>query len=148
MFRNKKINGILFLLVIMVIVIVTMHVFQMDRSEISSYVDRRIAEEGKLFLQSLTELKNEHLKVTANLKDKIELLERENNDRKTELESMHNKLQLLRAERLEVENRAKLLRPESLDIDMLDEKARNILGIIAHNEQVFKREVINNKKSD
>ena len=29
-----------------------------------------------------------------------------------------------------------------------DEKARNILGIIAHNEQVFKREVINNKKSD
>jgi cell division protein FtsB len=65
-----------------------------------------------------------------------------------ELESMHNKLQLLRAERLEVENRAKLLRPESLDIDMLDEKARNILGIIAHNEQVFKREVINNKKSD
>ncbi len=65
-----------------------------------------------------------------------------------ELESMYNKLQLLRAERLEVENRAKLLRPESLDIDILDEKARNILGIIAHNEQVFKREVINNKKSD
>jgi len=65
-----------------------------------------------------------------------------------ELESTHNKLDMLRAERLEIENRAKLLRPESLDIDMLDEKARNILGIIAHNEQVFKREVINNKKSD
>lgn len=89
MFRNKKINGILFLLVIMVIVIVTMHVFQMDRSEISTYIDQRIVEEGKLFLQGLTELKNEHLKVTANLKEKIELLERENNDRKTELESMH-----------------------------------------------------------
>jgi maltodextrin utilization protein YvdJ len=89
MFRNKKINGILFLLVIMMIVIVTMHVFQMDRSEISTYVDQRIAEESKLFLQGLNELKSEHLKVTVNLKEKIEILERENTDRKTELESMH-----------------------------------------------------------
>lgn len=65
-----------------------------------------------------------------------------------ELRNMHNKLQILRVERLEVENRAKLLRPESLDIDMLDEKARNILGVIAHNEQMFKRELMNNKKND
>jgi cell division protein FtsB len=55
---------------------------------------------------------------------------------------------MLRAERLEIENRAKLLRPESLDIDMLDEKARNILGVIAPNEEVFKKELIDTKKSD
>ncbi|NBU53463.1 MAG: septum formation initiator family protein, partial [Alphaproteobacteria bacterium] len=47
-----------------------------------------------------------------------------------------------------IENRAKLLRPESLDIDMLDEKARNILGVIAPNEEVFKKELIDTKKSD
>lgn len=57
-----------------------------------------------------------------------------------ELESAHNKLDVLRAERLEIENRAKLLRPESLDRDMLDEKARNILGVVSPNEQVFQKE--------
>ena len=65
-----------------------------------------------------------------------------------ELESTHNKLDMLRAERLEIENRAKLLRPESLDIDMLDEKARNILGVSAPNEQVFKKELIDRKRSE
>ena len=57
-----------------------------------------------------------------------------------ELENVHTKLSTLRAERLEIENRAKLLRPGSLDRDMLDEKARNVLGVVAPNEQVFKRE--------
>lgn len=59
---------------------------------------------------------------------------------KAELENHHSKLSVLRAERLETENRAKLLRPESLDKDMLDEKARNILGLLAPNEKVFKKE--------
>lgn len=59
---------------------------------------------------------------------------------KTELENTHSRLNGLRAERLEIENRAKLLRPESLDKDMLDEKARNILGLLAPNEKVFKKE--------
>jgi len=59
---------------------------------------------------------------------------------KAELENNHGKLDVLRAERLEIENRAKLLRPESLDKDMLEEKARNILGILSPNEQVFKKE--------
>ena len=45
-----------------------------------------------------------------------------------ELENAHLKLESLRSERLEIENRAKLLRPGSLDKDMLDEKARNVLG--------------------
>ena len=56
------------------------------------------------------------------------------------MENSHNKLNILRAERLEIENRAKLLRPGSLDKDMLDEKARNILGVVLPNEQVFKKE--------
>lgn len=63
-----------------------------------------------------------------------------------ELESAHSKLSTLRAERLEIENRAKLLRPGSLDRDMLDEKARNILGIVSPNEQVFKRESLEETK--
>jgi cell division protein FtsB len=63
-----------------------------------------------------------------------------------ELESAHNKLNMLRAERLEIENKAKLLRPGSLDIDMLDEKARNILGIVSPNEQVFRKEILEHKE--
>ncbi len=63
-----------------------------------------------------------------------------------ELESAHNKLSTLRVERLEIENRAKLLRPGSLDKDMLDEKARNILGIVLPSEQVFKKETLNNNE--
>ena len=55
----------------------------------------------------------------------------------------HSKLNSLRVERLEIENKAKLLRPESLDKDMLDEKARNVLGVVLPNEQVFKKESLN-----
>ncbi len=55
-----------------------------------------------------------------------------------ELERTYTKLDNLRSERLEIENRAKLLRPESLDLDMLDEKARNMLGFAAANEKLFK----------
>ena len=60
-----------------------------------------------------------------------------------ELENAHSKLNSLRVERLEIENKAKLLRPESLDKDMLDEKARNVLGVVSPNEQVFKKENLN-----
>jgi hypothetical protein len=60
-----------------------------------------------------------------------------------ELENAHSKLNTLRVERLEIENKAKLLRPESLDKDMLDEKARNVLGVVSPNEQVFKKENLN-----
>ncbi len=55
-----------------------------------------------------------------------------------ELEDAHAKLSVLRSKRLEIENRAKLLRPESLDRDMLDEKARNVLGFVTPQELVFK----------
>lgn len=63
-----------------------------------------------------------------------------------ELESAHVKLHELRSERLEIEHRAKLLRPGSLDRDMLDEKARNILGVVLPNEIVFKKEKIEEKE--
>lgn len=63
-----------------------------------------------------------------------------------ELENAHSKLNTLRVERLEIENRAKLLRPRSLDRDMLDEKARNILGVVLPAEQVFKKESLNDKE--
>ena len=56
-----------------------------------------------------------------------------------ELENAHSKLNTLRVERLEIENKANLLRPKSLDYDMLDEKARNVLGVALPNEQVFKK---------
>lgn len=57
-----------------------------------------------------------------------------------ELDRSHIKLENLRAERLEIENRAKLLRPGSIDKDMLDEKARNVLGLSVPQEKVFKAE--------
>lgn len=54
-----------------------------------------------------------------------------------ELTNSHKKLEVLRAERLEIENRTKLLRHESIDKDMLDEKIRNVLGFSAPTEKVF-----------
>ncbi|MDP4708529.1 MAG: septum formation initiator family protein [Rickettsiaceae bacterium] len=56
----------------------------------------------------------------------------------SELESSHKKLELLRAERLDIENRTKLLRPGSLDRDMLDETTRNVLGFSSPKEQIYK----------
>ncbi|TAL27225.1 MAG: septum formation initiator family protein [Alphaproteobacteria bacterium] len=41
-----------------------------------------------------------------------------------------------RAERQALENRVKLLRPDSLDLDMLDERARTVLGFVKPNEKV------------
>jgi len=49
-------------------------------------------------------------------------------------------LQNLDSERLGLLNKTRLLRDESLDLDMLDQKAREILGLAAPDEQVFKVE--------
>lgn len=40
------------------------------------------------------------------------------------------------AERVALENRVRLLRPDSLDLDMLDERARVVLGFVKPNEIV------------
>lgn len=49
------------------------------------------------------------------------------------------KLQLrdLEKERMAIETRARLLRPDSLDLDMLDERARALLGYTKPNEYVI-----------
>ncbi len=54
-----------------------------------------------------------------------------------ELERSHKTLEMLRSERLDLENKIRLLRPNSIDKDLLDEKARNVLGLAKPNEQVF-----------
>lgn len=54
-----------------------------------------------------------------------------------QLTSTSSKLKHLRGQRVELEHKNKLLRLESLDKDMLDETARNILGVASPNEQVF-----------
>ena len=41
------------------------------------------------------------------------------------------------AERQSLENRVKLLRPNSLDLDMLDERARVVLGFVKPEEKVI-----------
>lgn len=49
--------------------------------------------------------------------------------RNTHLKSKYEKeLVELKKEREDVEKRVKLLRPDSLDLDMLEEKAREVLG--------------------
>ncbi len=39
-------------------------------------------------------------------------------------------------QRTSLENRVKLLRPDSLDLDLLDERARVVLGFVKPNEKV------------
>ena len=43
----------------------------------------------------------------------------------------------LLTERVALENRVKLLRPKSLDLDMLDERARVVLGFIGPDERII-----------
>ena len=54
-----------------------------------------------------------------------------------QLEKTYSELENLRATRIEIEHKVKLLRPESLNHDMLDEKARQVLGLASPKEQVF-----------
>jgi cell division protein FtsB len=61
-----------------------------------------------------------------------------------ELQKSHETLTTLREERLDIENRTKLLRQESLDLDMLDEKARNVLGLCTPEEKIFTNELVVN----
>lgn len=53
------------------------------------------------------------------------------------LVSSQQKYDQLHVERLAIENRVKLLRPGSLDLDMLDERARVVLGFIRADERVI-----------
>lgn len=44
-------------------------------------------------------------------------------------------------ERTELENRVKMLRPKSIDEDLLDERARAVLGFVHPSEKVIPEEV-------
>ena len=54
-------------------------------------------------------------------------------DAKRDIVQLHQELDEIRSERLNLENHTRLLRSESLDIDLLDELARSMLGV-AHPE--------------
>jgi len=54
-----------------------------------------------------------------------------------EVQKSAEQLEKIRSERIELEHQVKLLRPESLDKDLLEEKARKILGIAKENEEVL-----------
>ncbi len=41
-----------------------------------------------------------------------------------------------RAERMALENRVRLLRPDGIDLDLLDERARVVLGFVKKDERV------------
>ena len=47
------------------------------------------------------------------------------------------KLQDKQAERTALENRVKLMRPDGLDLDLLDERARVVLGFVQAQERVI-----------
>lgn len=47
------------------------------------------------------------------------------------------KLEEKKKERVALENRVKLLRPDGLDLDLLDERARVVLGFVSPQERVI-----------
>lgn len=57
----------------------------------------------------------------------------------------NDELMILRHERIENEHKVRLLK--SGDKDIIDEKARNILGVASPNEQVFTNQVKSNIKN-
>ncbi len=52
-------------------------------------------------------------------------------------ETAQSALDALRGEREILERRVRLLRPDSLDLDMLEERARRILGFVREDERVI-----------
>ncbi len=53
------------------------------------------------------------------------------------LEQAQTKLETKRAERIALENRVRLLRPDGIDLDLLDERARVVLGFVKTDERVI-----------
>lgn len=47
------------------------------------------------------------------------------------------KLETKRQERIALENRVRLLRPDGIDLDLLDERARVVLGFVKTDERVI-----------
>lgn len=59
-------------------------------------------------------------------------------DAMAEAETLSQDLAALRAERMELENLTRRLSPDYLDIDLLDERARDVLGYIRPDEIVIR----------
>lgn len=55
----------------------------------------------------------------------------------TKLVENNTRYERLRHDREILENKVKLLRPETIDTDLLDERARVVLGFIGKNEKVL-----------
>ena len=53
------------------------------------------------------------------------------------VEESKNELDIITAERIKFEHKVNLLRDESLDLDLLDERARQLLGYIGEEETVY-----------
>ena len=53
------------------------------------------------------------------------------------LAQTERKLEEKREERMALENRVRLLRPDGLDLDLLDERARVVLGFVKTQERVI-----------
>lgn len=53
------------------------------------------------------------------------------------LASAQTRHDAIKAERVALENRVRLLRSDSLDLDMLDERAREVLGFVGPGEVVI-----------
>lgn len=54
-----------------------------------------------------------------------------------DLNSAHNELDNVRAERMNFEHRVALMRSDSLDLDLLDEQVRKVLIYAAPDEEVY-----------
>ena len=50
---------------------------------------------------------------------------------------LKGEIEILRAERLDIENKVNALKSESLDIDLLDERVRKVLGYARDDETVY-----------
>lgn len=54
-----------------------------------------------------------------------------------EISSLYTELESVRAERINLEHKANLLKPKSLDIDLLEERAKEVLGHAKKKETLF-----------
>lgn len=55
----------------------------------------------------------------------------------SQISSIHNELELVRMERLQLEHSSNLLKSESLDLDLLEEQAKKVLGYAKPQEIVI-----------
>ena len=55
----------------------------------------------------------------------------------SQISTLHADLDLIRAERLNLEHKVNLLKSDSLDLDLVEEQAKIVLGYAKKNEQIF-----------